>query len=224
MIQMQTNLDVADNSGARRVQCIKVLGGSKRKFASVGDIIVVSVKEAIPRGRVKKGDIHGEGDPPPGRDDHPVRPQRGGAADTDERADRHAYLRPGDARIAPARLHEDHFPRAGGPVSMANKLRIKKGDTVAVLTGRDKGKSGEVLRVMPAERRVFVAGVNMIKRHTRPSQTEAGGIIEKEASIHVSNVAVMDPKENKATRVGYRTMDDGRKMRVAKRSGEILDR
>ena len=107
---------------------------------------------------------------------------------------------------------------------MANKLRIKKGDTVAVLTGRDKGKSGEVLRVMPAERRVFVAGVNMIKRHTRPSQTEAGGIIEKEASIHVSNVAVMDPKENKATRVGYRTMDDGRKMRVAKRSGEIMDR
>ncbi|MDA0703335.1 MAG: 50S ribosomal protein L24 [Proteobacteria bacterium] len=106
---------------------------------------------------------------------------------------------------------------------MTNKLRVKKGDKVAVLTGRDKGKSGEVLRVMPTERRVLVAGVNMVKRHTRPSQTEAGGIIEKEASIHVSNIAVMDPKENKATRVGYRTMDDGRKVRFAKRSGEILD-
>lgn len=106
---------------------------------------------------------------------------------------------------------------------MTNKLRVKKGDKVAVLTGRDKGKSGEVLRVMPAERRVLVAGVNMVKRHTRPSQTEAGGIVEKEASIHVSNIAVMDPKENKATRVGYRTMDDGRKVRFAKRSGEILD-
>lgn len=107
---------------------------------------------------------------------------------------------------------------------MANKMRVKKGDKVAVLTGRDKGKSGEVLRVIPDERRVLVAGVNMVKRHTRPSQTEAGGIIEKEASIHVSNIAVMDPKENKATRVGYRTMDDGRKVRFAKRSGEILDR
>lgn len=107
---------------------------------------------------------------------------------------------------------------------MANKMRVKKGDKVAVLTGRDKGKTGEVLRVMPAERRVLVAGVNMIKRHTRPSQTEAGGIVEKEASIHVSNIALMDPKENKATRVGYRTMDDGRKVRFAKRSGEILDR
>jgi large subunit ribosomal protein L24 len=106
---------------------------------------------------------------------------------------------------------------------MTNKLRVKKGDKIAVLTGRDKGKSGEVLRVMPTERRVLVAGVNMVKRHTRPSQTEAGGIIEKEASIHVSNIAVMDPKEDKATRVGYRTMDDGRKVRFAKRSGEILD-
>ena len=107
---------------------------------------------------------------------------------------------------------------------MANKMRIKKGDTVSVLTGRDKGKTGEVLRVLPQERRVVVSGVNMIKRHTRPSQTDPGGIVEREASIHASNVAVLDPKENKATRVGYRTMDDGRKVRFAKRSGEILDR
>ena len=107
---------------------------------------------------------------------------------------------------------------------MAIKLRIKKGDTVAVLTGRDKGKTGEVLRVMPEKRRLIVAGVNVVKRHTRPSQAEAGGIIEKEASIHVSNVAIADPKENKPTRVGYRIMEDGRKMRFAKRSGEIMDR
>ena len=105
MIQMQTNLEVADNSGARRVQCIKVLGGSKRRYASVGDVIVVSIKEAIPRGRVKKGDVHpggdrahGEGDPPRRRHQHPLRPQRGGADQQAGRADRHPHLRAGDAR------------------------------------------------------------------------------------------------------------------------------
>src|SRR5436309_2166310 len=120
MIQMQTNLDVADNSGARRVQCIKVLGGSKRKTATVGDVIVVSVKEAIPRGRVKKGDVH---------------------------------------------------------------------------------------------KAVIV----------RTAMGNPGGIVEKEASIHVSNLAHIDPKDNKPTRIGYRTLDDGRKVRFAKRSGEVID-
>jgi large subunit ribosomal protein L24 len=103
------------------------------------------------------------------------------------------------------------------------KLKIKKGDKVVVLTGKDKGKSGEVLKVMPAENRVLVQGVNMVKRHTRPAMGNPGGIVEKEASIHVSNVAHQDPKDQKPTRVGYRTLDDGRKVRVAKRSGELLD-
>jgi large subunit ribosomal protein L24 len=102
--------------------------------------------------------------------------------------------------------------------------KFKKGDTVTVLAGRDKGKKGEILRVLPADSRLFVQGVNMVKRHTRPSQTAAGGIIEKEASIHVSNVAHVDPDTGEATRVGFKLMEDGRKVRFAKRSGEVIDR
>jgi large subunit ribosomal protein L24 len=103
------------------------------------------------------------------------------------------------------------------------KLKIKKGDKVVVITGRDKGKTGEVKQVMPAENRVLVDGVNMVKRHTKPSAGNAGGIVEKEASIHVSNVAYVDPKTDKPTRIGYKTLEDGRKVRFAKRSGEIID-
>jgi large subunit ribosomal protein L24 len=103
------------------------------------------------------------------------------------------------------------------------KLKIKKGDKVVVITGRDKGKTGEVKQVLPAENRVIVDGVNMVKRHTKPSAGNAGGIVEKEASIHVSNVAYVDPKTDKPTRIGYKTLEDGRKVRFAKRSGEIID-
>jgi len=103
------------------------------------------------------------------------------------------------------------------------KFKIKKGDKVVVLTGRDKGKSGEVLRVQRAENRVVVQGVHMMKRHTAPRPGEPGGIVEREAAIHVSNVAHIDPKSQQPTRVGYRFLDDGRKVRFAKRSGEILD-
>ena len=106
---------------------------------------------------------------------------------------------------------------------MATKLKIKKGDKVVVLTGRDKGKSGEVLRVLPADERVVVQGVNMVKRHTKPSSGNTGGIVEKEAAIHVSNVAHLDPKSNQPTRIGYKILDDGRKVRFAKRSGEVID-
>jgi large subunit ribosomal protein L24 len=103
------------------------------------------------------------------------------------------------------------------------KFKIKKGDKVVVITGRDKGKSGEVLRVVRAENRVVVQGVNMVKRHTRPGPGQAGGIVEKEAAIHVSNVAHIDPKSSKPTRVGYKILGDGRKVRFARRSGEVLD-
>ncbi len=103
------------------------------------------------------------------------------------------------------------------------KLKIKKGDKVVVITGRDKGKTGEVKQVMPAENRVIVDGVNMVKRHTAPSAGNAGGIVEKEAAIHISNVAYVDPKTDKPTRIGYKTLEDGRKVRYAKRSGEIID-
>src|SRR5262245_38361813 len=103
------------------------------------------------------------------------------------------------------------------------KVKIKKGDKVVVITGRDKGKVGEVKRVLPDENRVIVDGVNMIKRHTKPSAGNPGGIVEREASIHVSNVAYVDPKTDKPTRIGYRTLEDGRKVRFAKRSGEVID-
>jgi len=106
---------------------------------------------------------------------------------------------------------------------MATKLKIKKGDRVVVVTGRSKGKVGEVLKVMPKENRAIVEGANMVKRHTRPDRMNAGGIIEKEAPINISNLAHVDPKSGQATRVGYRVLEDGRKVRFAKRSGEIID-
>jgi large subunit ribosomal protein L24 len=106
---------------------------------------------------------------------------------------------------------------------MALKLKIKKGDKVVVISGRDKGKSGEVLRVVREDNRAVVQGVNMVKRHTRPRPGEPGGIVEKEAAIHISNIAHIDPKSNKPTRVGYKFLEDGRKVRFAKRSGEVLD-
>jgi len=102
--------------------------------------------------------------------------------------------------------------------------KIKKGDKVVVTTGRDKGKRGEVLKVAPKDGRVTVQGVNIVKRHTRPSAASPGGIVEKEAPIHVSNVAHLDPKSDKPTRVGFRFLDDGRKVRFAKASGEVIDR
>jgi large subunit ribosomal protein L24 len=104
------------------------------------------------------------------------------------------------------------------------KFKIKKGDRVVVITGRDRGRQGEVLRVLRKEDRLVVQGVNMVKRHQRPSAGHPGGIVDKEASIHISNVAHINPESGKSTRVGYRMLDDGRKVRFARRSGEIIDR
>lgn len=104
------------------------------------------------------------------------------------------------------------------------KMKIKKGDTVVVLTGKDKGAKGEVLKVMPTERRVIVQGVNVAKKHRKPSQLNPqGGIENVELPVHVSNVALADPKDDKPTRVGYKVLKDGKKVRVAKRSGETVE-
>ena len=149
MIQMQSNLDVADNSGAKRVQCIKVLGGSKRRTAGVGDIIVVSVKEAAPRGRVKKG------------------------------------------------------------------------DKVVILSGKDKGRTGEVVKAMPKDGKVIVSGINVHARHRKPSQTSPqGGIERKEAPLHVSKVAIATA-DGKPTRVRFEVRE-GKKVRVAAKTGELI--
>jgi len=101
--------------------------------------------------------------------------------------------------------------------------KLRKGDRVVVLTGRDKGKRGEILKMMPTENRAIVQGVNQVKRHQRQSQSQEGGIIVKEASINLSNLAIEDPKDGSPTRVGFRILDDGRKVRFAKGSGEIID-
>ena len=106
---------------------------------------------------------------------------------------------------------------------MAAKLKIKKGDKVTVTTGKDKGKQGEVVRMIPTENRAVVRGVNLAKRHTKQTAAQEGGIVSKEMPIHVSNLALRDPKDGKPTRVGYKILADGKKVRVAKRSGEVID-
>ena len=106
---------------------------------------------------------------------------------------------------------------------MPVKFKIKEGDRVIVTTGKDKGKSGQVTSIITAENRAVVSGVNIAKRHTRQTAQQEGGIISKEMPIQISNLALIDPKDGKATRVGYKTLADGKKVRVAKRSGEVID-
>ena len=101
--------------------------------------------------------------------------------------------------------------------------KIRKGDKVVVLSGRDKGRTGEVIEVRPTENRALVRGVNMVKRHQRQAAGQEGGIISKEAPIHLSNIAIADPKSGKPTRVGFRVEADGRKVRIAKRSGAEIN-
>mgnify|MGYP002620224524 CR=1 FL=1 len=189
MIQVETNLDVADNSGARRVQCIKVLGGSKRKTAQVGDIIVVSVKDAIPRGRVKKGDVH--------------RAVIVRTAKEIRRPDGSAIRFDRNAAVLINKQQEPIGTRIFGPVTrelrgkghmkiislapevlwaMAEKFKIKKGDKVVVISGRSKGATGEVLRVERATNRVVVAGANKVTKHVKPSRASAGGIEERRSA------------------------------------------
>jgi large subunit ribosomal protein L24 len=101
--------------------------------------------------------------------------------------------------------------------------KIKKGDRVIVTTGRDKGKKGEVIRVFPKENRALVSGVNTVKRHQRQTQKQQGGIVNKELPVQLSNLAHVDPKSGQATRVGWKVLGDGRRVRFAKKSGEVID-
>ena len=104
------------------------------------------------------------------------------------------------------------------------KFKIKTGDEVQVIAGKSKGKTGKITKIIKSTDRVIVSGVNMVHRHTRPTPQNAGGIVEKDASLHVSNVAILDPKDNKPTRVAYQIQKDGKKVRVSKRTGETLDK
>ncbi len=101
--------------------------------------------------------------------------------------------------------------------------KIKKGDKVVLLAGRDKGRSGEVIKVIPDENRALVRGLNMVRRHQRQTASQEGGIISKEAPVDLSNLAIADPKDGKASRVGFKVLEDGRKVRFAKRSGDLID-
>jgi large subunit ribosomal protein L24 len=101
-------------------------------------------------------------------------------------------------------------------------LKIKKGDHVIVIAGRDKGKHGEVVEMLPKEQRAIVRGVNVVRRHQKQTAAQEGGIISKEAAIHISNLALEDPKDGKPTRIGFKFLDDGKKVRFAKRSGEVI--
>ncbi len=101
--------------------------------------------------------------------------------------------------------------------------KIRKGDKVVVISGSDKGKKGEVIKLFPKEERALVRGINLVKRHQRPTQRQQGGIVSKEASVHLSNLAHVDPKSGGATRIGYKTLSDGKRVRVAKKSGEVID-
>ena len=180
MIQQQTMLDVADNSGAKRVQCIKVLGGSKRRYASIGDIIVVAVKEAIPQAKVKKGEVARAVIVRTARevkrpDGSYIRFDGNSAVliNKDLRAHRDPHLRPGGPRAPRAQVHEDHLARAGGAVAM----EIRKNDLVKVIAGKDKGKTGKVLEVLREKGRVRVEKIQVVKRHLKKgrSQRQPGG-------------------------------------------------
>ena len=106
---------------------------------------------------------------------------------------------------------------------MSALSKFRKGDKVLIMTGRNKGKSGEILKIFPKRQQALVQGVNKVKRHTRPTNTSAGGIVEKEGPINVSNLSHLDPNDDRPTRIGIKFLEDGRKVRVAKRSGEIID-
>ncbi len=226
MIQNESRLRVADNTGAKEVLVIRCLGGSVRKFANIGDIVVCTVKQATPGGTVKKGDVV---------KGVIVRTRRG------VRRENGTYIRFDDNAVV--LIKDDKTPRGTrifGPVarelrdndfmkivSLAPEVlggvqvRIKKGDRVKVITGAYKGTIGEVTSVYPKEDKVIVEGVNMVKKHQKPTQANPdGGIIEKEAKIHASNVMLWDEKSKKASRIKMEVKEDGTKVRVYKTSGK----
>ena len=235
MIQNETRLRVADNTGAREILCIRVMGGSRRRYAGVGDIIVATVKAANPQGSVRKGEVVRavvvRTKKEFGRDDGTYISFDENAAVLIDAANAPRGTRifgAGGPRAARPELHADRLAGPGGALTMAN-LKIRRDDEVIVISGKDRGKTGRVLRVDPQRQRVFVEGLNLVKRHTRPQQVrgaqraeQVGGVIEREGPIHVSNVMLIDPKDKKPTRLGI-LREDGERVRVTRRSGTRLD-
>src|SRR5210317_1391247 len=230
MIQMQSQLEVADNTGARSVQCIKVLSGSKRRYASVGDIIKVSVKEAMPRGRVKKGEVY---DAVVVRTAKGVRRPDGSLIKFDGNAAvlLNNKLEPIGTRIFGPVTRELRTEKFMKIVSLAPEVikenrmnKIRKGDKVLINTGKDKGKDGIVSQVL-ANGKVLVEGLNMVKKHVSPNPNLGiqGGIVSQERPLDISNVAIFNSKTNKADKVSFKTLKDGKKIRVFKSNDEAID-
>ena len=231
MIQQESRLKVADNTGAKELLCIRVLGGSTRRYASIGDIIVATVKDATPGGVVKKGDVVKA---------VVVRSVKGARRKDGSyiRFDENAAviikddLNPRGTRIfgpVARELREKHFMKivslaSGSTVGRClrmSTMKIKKGDTVKVIAGKDKDKEGKVIAVNKKDGKVLVEGVNMLTKHTKPSAAnQNGGIVHQEGYIDASNV--MYVHKGQATRVGFK-MDGDKKVRFAKKTGEVID-
>ena len=214
MIQQESRLTVADNSGAKEALCIRVLGGTGRRYASVGDVIVVAIKSVIPSSDIKKGAVSKAVIV---RTKKEIRRQDGSYIRFDDNA---CVLLNGAGEIRGSRI----FGPVARELRATNiKLHIKKGDTVYVNAGEDKGKTGRVLRVLVKDNRAVVEGINMVSKHTKPNaKNPQGGIVKMEAPIHISNLNVLDPKSNKPTRIGRKRNEAGVLVRYSKKSGEEI--
>ena len=198
MIQVQTELLVADNTGAKKIECIKVLGGSKRRYASIGDTIVVSVKEAIPRGKVKKGSVHKAVVVRTKQgifrnDGSKVKFDNNAAVLTDEKGE------PLGTRIFGPVTRELRSKGQMKIISLAPEvlqfMNLKKGNLVKVLTGKDKNKSGEIIEIINRLNKAKVKGINIVKKHLKTTKEKKGGIISKENFIHLSNLKLIESKK-----------------------------
>ena len=219
MIQPESRLHIADNTGAKEILAIRVLGGSKRRYAGIGDIIVASVKDAIPGGSVKKGDV--------------VKAVVVRTVKEHRRKDGSYIKFDENAAVILGNGREPRGTRIFGPVGRELRdrrfMKIKKNDQVKVIRGKDRGAEGKVLRVLP-DNRLIVEGVQIVKKHVRATQQgQESGIISVEAPIHRSNVMVIDPESGKPTRVGVKVTEEARdgkvkrvRVRIAKKSGKEL--
>ena len=225
MIQQESRLRVADNSGAKEVLCIRVLGGSRRRYASIGDVFVATVKDAIPGAAVKKGDVvrcvvvrtKKEKRRPDGSY---IRFDENAAVLINEQQQPRGtrIFGPVGPRAAGQEVHAHRLARSGGAV-----MRIHKGDSVIVRSGKYKGHRSEVVRAMPAEGKVVVEGVNVAKRHAKPTRnTMQGGIIDKFMPMPVSAVSLLCKSCGEPTRVGFAFDEQGRKIRVCRKCGGEL--
>ena len=233
MIQMRSILDVADNSGARKIAIINPIGGSTGRYARLGDIVTASVKEATPESNVKKGQvvkavIVRTVKEQRRRDGSYIRFDRNAAVLINDQNE------PIGTRVfgpVARELRERRFMKIislAPEVSVMSRLAtpIRKNDNVLVVTGKDRGKRGRVLRVVPDKNRLVVEGVNVIKRHTKPNpgRNIKGGIVEREASVHASNVQLVCPECGVQTRIGHKILGDGRKVRICRKCEGVVDK